>query len=161
MEKEMLSEKETEKKENEAKRLKTTLRNYYTIKYEVDRLDKRISELEEAQKNRNYWDRGMYPRDISKKLSILKTEKVFAQETLNEVENLVHEIKRICGEEGYQLFKTKYIDYKSGEQTARELATSKRAVYAKIDFYLKHVLSGKDIAKGETPWKSVITSKID
>lgn len=141
--------------EIETKRLKSTLRNYKTIKQEVENLEKKIKELEEIRKNKTYWDYDLLPKDISKKINVLKVEKMFAEETMKDLDQKLEKIRRICGEEGYELFKAKYIDYLSGEETALKLATSKRAVYAKIAFYINHVIKDEDIKEGETPWKTV------
>lgn len=139
--------------EAETKRLKMGLRNYKIIKQEAKDLENKIKELEEINHNKTYWDYNLLPKDISKKISILKIEKAFAEETVTELEEQIEKIHRICGDEGAALFKAKYIDYLSGEETARKLATSKRAVYAKISFYIDHVIKNEEIKEGETPWK--------
>lgn len=150
----------TEEEVVASSQLKRNLKSYTEVKKEYESARRRKNELVlmlKDIKRPKYWDdysEKLMPNKIKLEISIVNAELAFAEETMNVLEGQIENIKEICGEEGYELIKAKYIDKRSGADTALVTYNSKRAVYTKLAFYIHHVVNNERIVAGDSPWQT-------
>ena len=134
--------------EKEWKDLRGLLCNYKDASETIE--DARRSALPQGHHRVN----GRYATHAEEKCKMMLNlgEYKFLIEFVACIKTRLDDVRKYCGEEGYQLIKMHYVDEMSIEEISAKMHYANRTISTKINFYMDHYINRKVVKEGETPW---------